>query len=559
MNVYPTSTATHLTVVGVGVFGVGVILQEAFVVAWGGAFIFALALARAFTLVSVLRIRAAGFEMLWSGRERTARVECGGTVVLDAEVRNRDTLAARYDRLRVVASPLLEASVEPTAGEVRAGSAVKVRVRIRALRVGYHGIYGLALEVRGAPGLFEVPLTFANPFGVEVQPRALARVLAQPHGGRSGSLAAVGRSGRSRGDGTELRELREHLPGDPFRRIAWKATARRGVLVVREFEREERDVVVLVLDASVELWSGLRGEAPLDVAIDMAANLASRHLTSGDHVGLCIVGGRQLAYVPPGSGREQATRISSTLVERTGVLDADRCGWDEADLVMQVAEHLRPLDPRSANDMRRGKVDKLLKRAAAMRAHAPFALPAPYGRSPRDTRLRRYAACFGIHAPARLQPDRPRSLVALAKALTDAAKNTKPRVSLVHVVAPPPLEGRHEELDAAVRRLKARRVAVRWTPPPLIAGFSPSDAGSVSVRSIGHAMEHAVMTRALVAQMRGETTLRRIGVRLVRLNRRKPITGQSSSATVDDGRTGKAPPPMTSTEKDAGPPIAPEA
>ena len=42
-------------------------------------------------------------------------------------------------------------------------------IRVRAPRVGRHGIYGLSLEVRGSPGLFEIPLT-ANPFGIDVLP-----------------------------------------------------------------------------------------------------------------------------------------------------------------------------------------------------------------------------------------------------------------------------------------------------------------------------------------------------------------------------------------------------
>ena len=48
---------------------------------------------------------------------------------------------------------------------------LRVKVRVRAPRVGQHGVYGLALEVRGAPGMFEVPLTFANPSGLEVVPQ----------------------------------------------------------------------------------------------------------------------------------------------------------------------------------------------------------------------------------------------------------------------------------------------------------------------------------------------------------------------------------------------------
>ncbi len=159
-------------------------------------------------------------------------------------MRNRDSLAARYVKLRAVASSQLDVRIEPPAGEVAASGRLKVKVRIRTPRVGQHGVHGLALEVHGASGLFEVPLTFANPYGIEVLPRPFATYLMQPRGGRSHLVAASGRPGRTRGEGSDLRELREHQPGDPFRRIAWKASAKRGQLMVRDFEREERDVVL---------------------------------------------------------------------------------------------------------------------------------------------------------------------------------------------------------------------------------------------------------------------------------------------------------------------------
>ena len=120
MSIYPTRTAAHLAIAGVMVLGVAILLREPSMVAWGGAVLVGVALARAVTLVSVMRIRSAGFEMLWTARGRSKRVQCGGTVVLNAEVRNRDTLSARFDKLRVVASPALQTWVEPRAGEVPA-------------------------------------------------------------------------------------------------------------------------------------------------------------------------------------------------------------------------------------------------------------------------------------------------------------------------------------------------------------------------------------------------------------------------------------------------------
>ena len=46
--------------------------------------------------------------------------------------------------------------------------------------------------------------------------------------------------------------------------------------------REEREVVWLMLDASVELWAGAEGKAPLDAAVEECATLAVRHLARGD-------------------------------------------------------------------------------------------------------------------------------------------------------------------------------------------------------------------------------------------------------------------------------------
>lgn len=535
MSIYPTRTAAHLAVAGVVVFGVGIALREAVVVAWGGAVLAAVALARAVTLVSVMRIRSAGFEMLWTGSARVKKTRPGGVVTLLAEVRNRDTLAARYDKLRVVASPALQTWVEPLAGEVPATGSVKLQIHVRALRVGYHGVYGLALEVRGAPGLFEVPLTFANPYGIEVLPRALARPLTLPHGGRSRTMAMAGRAGRQRGDGTDLHELREHLPGDSFRRIAWKASAKRGRLVVKEFEREERDVVMLVLDCSVELWSGPMGGSPLDRAIDLCATLAVHHVGKGDSIGLSMVGARELCRLDPDHGRQQASRIVAALMEHAGVLDADRCGWDDSDIAVQVTEHLRPLDPRAVSDLRHNRIDKLVKRADGMLGHAPFTRPLPNGKNPSDARLRRYAASFGLHVPPRLEPDGERTAAQLIETLHDLSRHHKKkhRVSIVHVLAPPPPEGiAEEQLKKAVRKLKARGIQVRWTTPPVatpldfvepppegVAEPPPSPADELTARL--PIVERVVVMRAALANRRGEQRLRKLGVKVVRSQRTK--------------------------------------
>ncbi|MFO0761021.1 MAG: DUF58 domain-containing protein [Byssovorax sp.] len=551
MQLYPTRTAAHLAIAGVVVVGLGVAVREAAIVGWGGALLLGMAIARAATLVSVSRIRAAGFEMLWSGPRRVLRTARGSTIEIEAEVRNRDTLAARYVKLRAIASSQLGVKIEPDAGEVPASGRLKVKVKVEAPRVGHHGLHGLALEVHGASGLFEVPLTFANPYGIEVLPRPFALYLMQPRGGRSHLTASSGRPGRSRGEGSDLRELREHQPGDPFRRIAWKASARRGQLLVRDFEREERDVVWIVLGAPVELWAGPLGRAPMDLAIDEAAAMATRHLSRGDRVGLLITAPGLRIAIPPDLGPGQGGKIAHALTVGPGCYDAERSDLDEADVAVRVLEHLRPLDPKGLADVRRGDLDRLAARADSMRGRAPFSATAPMGRSLRDRTMRRYLACFGIESPPRAESDPKHVTAALVEAFGYIAKN-KPRASLVHVIAPAPEEREARTMVDALRHITRTGAVLSWSSPSMEPALGPpwddplkqppDEEALVPVEEGGALDAHvpaapgrpsaweemapiaaeAVLLRARAAQARREGALRRLGVRVVRIRHAAP-------------------------------------
>ena len=554
MQLYPTRTAAHLAITGIAVVAAGVAAREAAIVAWGGAMLLAMAIARTVTLVSVARIRAAGFEMLWSGPRRVVRTGRGAALEIEAEVRNRDSLAARYVKLRAVASSQLEVKIEPAAGEVAASGRLKVKVHIRAPRVGQHGVHGLALEVHGASGLFEVPLTFANPYGVEVLPRPFATYLMQPRGGRSHLVAASGRPGRTRGEGSDLRELREHQPGDPFRRIAWKASARRGQLLVRDFEREERDVVWVVLDATVDLWAGPLGRAPLDHAIDEVAAVTTRHLSRGDRVGLVIVAQGLKVVIPPDHGPAHGHKIAHALTVSTSAYDAHRSDLDESDVAVRVIEHIRPLDPRGLADVRRGDLDKLALRADSLRSRAPFAAAAPFGRSARDRTLRRYLASFGIESPPKPEADRREADAALVAALGYVAKS-KPRASLLHVVAPPPEEASLTALGDAVRRAMRGGATVTWSSPPTEPVLDPpwddptrpppdeeEPLFRLALRpspfdEMAPIVADALRVRARASQSRREAGLRRLGVRVVRVRHAAPAR-DSEMAPGENGVNG---------------------
>jgi uncharacterized protein (DUF58 family) len=534
VQLHPTPATFHVAIAGAAVVAVGVAAHAPAAVAFGGAMLLAIAIGRAASLATITRLRTAGFEMVWNAPKRVSRTSSNGVLRIEAELRNRGSSDARGVNLRAVASSQLEVSIEPATIDLPAGAKVRLDVTVKAKRVGRWGLHGMALEVRGTPaggeGLYEVPLMFANPYGIEVLPLALHATIVSPRGGRSRRSAATGRVSPLAGEGDELRELREHMPGDPFKRIAWKASARRRKLFVREMEREERDVVWLLLDASVELWAGEPGHAPLDAGIDEIAAIASRYLARGDHVGLIVTASRLRTWIPPAAGAAHAMRLAAALTSAASMVDGDRCDLDESELAARVVEHARPLDPRGLADLAKGDLEQLAVRAEQLRARAPFAPRLPYAKTSREQRFRHYLASFGVEVPPKVEGEREKSDATIAEALDKLAQD-KARPSLVHVWAPVPSRG--TPIARAMQRLKSRRAQIRWTLPPFEDSVGwRSDRAPQAVSEV---VDAAVRSRAIVARKRAERTLRMLGARPQPLRRRTqpPPALAPSDAAVD--------------------------
>ncbi|HEY4014346.1 MAG TPA: DUF58 domain-containing protein [Polyangiaceae bacterium] len=513
MRLYPSRPTFHVAVASASLIALGAAARLPPVVAFGGAMLLAVALGRAIARVAVTRLREEGFEMVWDAPARVHTVARGGTLSLTAEIRNRSAQPVRCVGLRPVVSSMLSARVEPTELDLPPRGRAGVEVTVHTDRVGRWGIHGLALEVRGTPvggeGLYEVPLLFASPLGVEVLPRSLALLHTSPRGGRARRASETGRPAAAAGEGEELRELRDHAPGDAFRRIAWRASARRGKLLVREMERDDLEVLWLVVDASVELLAGPPGQAPLDRVLDQVADRATRCLRRGCRVGLVVTSSRLRAWVPPGQGAAQAVAIASALAGAASCVDEDRSELDEPEVAVRVAEHARPLDPRGLADLPKGDIDALAKRADQLRDRAPFAMGDAFASTPREQVLRRYMAAFGMESPPRSEGERDKTEGMLAKVLERLASE-KPKASGVHVWALPPT--RPGDTAKAVAILRSRRLELRWTVPPLEEGVG---AGRIHPTAVSEAIDDAVRLRAVSMKTRGERLLRRMGIRVV--------------------------------------------
>jgi len=71
----------------------------------------------------------------------------------------------------------------------------------------------------------------------------------------------------------EVRSLREFQPGDDIKHVEWKATARLGELIVKDFLRELEGDVYIILDAGKEMRKGVKN-SKIDYATTLTLQLA---------------------------------------------------------------------------------------------------------------------------------------------------------------------------------------------------------------------------------------------------------------------------------------------
>ncbi len=124
---------------------------------------------------------------------------------------------------------------------------------------------------------------------------------------RSTMLDAGLRRMRGRGIGSEFESLREYQSGDAFRTVDWKATARRGRMMVAQYEVERSQQVVVALDCGRLMTPRIASRAPgsqrkFDYALTAALSVASIAEAASDRVGMLAFAAEPLLRIAPRRG-----------------------------------------------------------------------------------------------------------------------------------------------------------------------------------------------------------------------------------------------------------------
>ena len=137
-----------------------------------------------------------------------------------------------------------------------------------------------------------------------------------------------------RGQGTEFDSLREYVDGDDVRSIDWRATARRGDVVVRNWRPERDRRLVCVLDTGRTSAARVGDMPRLDAAMDACLLLAAVAARAGDRIDLLAADSVVRASVEGASRNE----VLPALVQAMAPLEP---ALVESDAQLIAAEVLR--------------------------------------------------------------------------------------------------------------------------------------------------------------------------------------------------------------------------
>ncbi len=187
---------------------------------------------------------------------------------------------------------------------------------------GWLRFEGVKVEVADLQGFFTYATFVADPREYRVLPALTVEASHASFVKQHNILPLLGTHRHARpGGSSELLNLRDYLPGDPPRTIAWKISARRNKLITKEFESEVPIRCTLFVDTSNSVRVGPVGETALCRLVEIAAGVLHANAAERDLTGLGLFDENGVhEYVKPGRGSSHVLRILSKLTDVAGLI-----------------------------------------------------------------------------------------------------------------------------------------------------------------------------------------------------------------------------------------------
>jgi uncharacterized protein (DUF58 family) len=129
---------------------------------------------------------------------------------------------------------------------------------------------------------------------------------------------------RTIGHSMEFDHIKEYARGDDVRMLNWKATARRGNLMVNTYVEERSQQVYCVIDKGRTMKMPFEGLTLLDYAINSTLIFSNVALQKGDKAGLATITAQQVDILPASNKKTQLNKVLEMLY-------AQDTQWQESD------------------------------------------------------------------------------------------------------------------------------------------------------------------------------------------------------------------------------------
>src|SRR5262249_50825844 len=199
-------------------------------------------------------------------------------------------------------------------GAVSRGEPLQLGYRFRCPTPGRVRFEGVEVQLADLQGFFYRATFIANPRVYPVLPPLADWRGHVPSVKRHNMLPLLGvHRHRRPGSGSELLDLRDYIPGDPPKTIAWKASARRDRLMTKEFESDVPVRCTLFVDTSNSVRVGPPGRNALTPLIEISASVAQASAAARDLTGLCLFDETATQYVRPARGPRHLIHLLNLL------------------------------------------------------------------------------------------------------------------------------------------------------------------------------------------------------------------------------------------------------
>ncbi len=247
-------------------------------------------------------------------RDVPGRLSVGYPTAMSFEIQSR---VRRSLRLQLSDDCPEHVHIEPSLCEatIRRGQVTRLSFRVTVQQRGVHHLGCVFVRLLPAGGLLYRQFTLDLPVELQVFPNIMnvrkTELLARRGASYEQGLARL----RQIGQGAQFESLRPYVRGDEISRIEWKATARRASLIVKNYEPERQQSVLVALDVGRATAGEIQGLSRVDYLVNATLMLAFVALRQRDQFSLVAFSDRIESYLPSVSGVKSIERVARALFQ----------------------------------------------------------------------------------------------------------------------------------------------------------------------------------------------------------------------------------------------------